>query len=783
MGEATLNLYDNNVPGEDLPTSKSSTMPPADDKQWIDRFKNAKKSATDHQTSKLQTAWARNYRAFSNRHFDGSKYETLKFRSRSKLFKPKTRAAVRKNDATAAQSMFSTEDVVSITAERTSDKLQATTARFLHEDLNYRLDRNNKWAGPSWFLTAIGARQDTQLTGICVSKQYWEYEERTISQYVDVQTQTIALDATGMPIVDLTTGQPVMQPTVEQGVQDKVEVMRDRLMITLFPPEHALIDPTADWRDPIQEGGFFIAAYPMRIDDVEDIIAQQAERNILGGKAWRADVDITQLRQAKTDRSDQASAVRRARNDGIDRYEGAFKGRDNETVWLYECFYRCSGEDWHYWMLGDTTLLSDPRPTIESYPEQDGGRPYVRGLGALETHKTNPMAPVESWQPIQMEINDTTNLYLDAMKMGISPITKIVKGRGVDLKQVQNRGPDAAIQVQAADDVTFDRAPSPDGNAQMAVNVLSNDMDELAGVFSNGSVQSNRMLNETVGGMQMLSASANALTEFDLRVWVETWVEPVLAQCIRLIKHYESDDVVIAVAGEKAGLIENIVAGQPPSQGAPQDASQGLDPNKQEANAQQDANPFEPPITLAQVLGNLDKAQVTVKVNVGIGALDTTQRMQKFMGGVQITKDMAPLLADQGIEVNGAAILQEAWGLCGYKDADRFFTKKKQVDQGPPPEAQLEMLKQKGAMDKATLASQTSVQIEQIKASLQAKEISLQEREFEQQQMMARIELAMQQQAVQAQQQQQNLTNIMELLKHATAQQSAQATAQQPVAQ
>ena len=186
----------------------------------------------------------------------------------------------------------------------------------------------------------------------------------------------------------------------------------------------------------------------------------------------------------------------------------------------------------------------------------------MRGVGALESHKTHPTAPVESWQPLQQEMNDITNLGLDARKMAISPITKIRRGRNIDFKQVQNRGPDAMIMVEAEDDVTFDRAPGPDGGEQVAVNNLTVDFDELAGVFSTSSVQANRQLNETVGGMNLMAGSANSLTEFDLRVWVETWVEPALRQCVRLIQFYETDEDIIAIAGENAGLIVASAAAQ-----------------------------------------------------------------------------------------------------------------------------------------------------------------------------------------------------------------------------
>ena len=97
------------------------------------------------------------------------------------------------------------------------------------------------------------------------------------------------------------------------------------------------------------------------------------------------------------------------------------------------------------------------------------------------------------------------------------------------------------------------------------MNNLNVDFDELAGVFSPSSVQTNRQLNETVGGMQMLQGGTNATTEFDLRVWVETWAEPALRQMCALIKHYESDKTAIAIAGETAGLIMGGVPPKPSS--------------------------------------------------------------------------------------------------------------------------------------------------------------------------------------------------------------------------
>lgn len=669
------------------------------DKEWVLFFKDALTAASSFQQTKLRSSWSRNYRAYANRHMNGSKYESFRYRHRSKLFKPKTRAAVRKNDATAASALFSTEDVVSITPERPSDRVQAMSARFIHEALNYRLDRNGRMTGPSWFMTAIGARQDSQVTGICVSKQYWQFEERD----VDVLVERDVLDPNGFPVLD-EDGFPM----VEEDIETEKETLYDRIMIDLIPAEHAYIDPTGDWRDPIQTGGYFICAYPTRKEDLIHMVEQAASRNKMGGIPWRDDIDIEKvIDQGQGIEQKQAEAVRRAREDGVDRYESRHSDANGDVIWIYECFYRYGGSDWQFWMLGETIMLSDPVPVEEAYPAMKGDRPYVCGVGALESHKTHPTSPVETWQPIQQELNDLTNLRLDAMKMGISPITKIKRGRNIDFKQVQNRGPDALIMVEDDDDVTFDRAPTPPSSTQLDINNLNVDFDDLAGVFSQGSVQTNRQLNETVGGMNLLAGASNSMTEFDLRVWVETWVEPVLRQCVRNIQFYETSETVIGVAGEKAGLLSNLQA--PTSDDV-------LDNKKSE-----DTEEGLPPIPLSAVMDQLEDAPISVRVNVGIGAMDSRQKLEKFMGGVKMTMEMLPILAADEIQPNATEMVQEGWGLLGYKDAARFFKKTKPQEKQPPEAVQLEMIRQKGKQAE----KQADAQIKSAEMQSKDRELSL----------------------------------------------------------
>src|SRR5207245_2544061 len=100
-------------------------------------------------------------------------------------------------------------------------------------------------------------------------------------------------------------------------------------------------------------------------------------------------------------------------------------------------------------------------------PEQKGERPIVIGVGAIEAFKVHPMSPVESWAPLQQEVNDAANLRLDHMKQIVSPPTLVKRGKKVDLKAVQGRGPNRVIMVDDPDDVsTMPMSDTPQGAFQ-----------------------------------------------------------------------------------------------------------------------------------------------------------------------------------------------------------------------------------------------------------------------------------------------------------------------------
>jgi hypothetical protein len=145
-------------------------------------------------------------------------------------------------------------------------------------------------------------------------------------------------------------------------------------------------------------------------------------------------------------------------------------------------------------------------------------------------------------------------------------------------------------------------SPSSSYQEQDRINV---DYDELTGNFSQGSIMTNRKMNETVGGMGMISNAANQITEYTLRTFTETWVEPVLRQLVKLEQKYETDEVILAIAASQAKLIETY--------------------------------------GVSEINDELLGQELTLSVNVGMGATNPDQKLGRFMGAMQAYSSVATM--------------------------------------------------------------------------------------------------------------------------------------------
>ena len=189
-------------------------------------------------------------------------------------------------------------------------------------------------------------------------------------------------------------------------------------------------------------------------------------------------------------------------------------------------------------------------------------------------------------------------------------------------------------------------------------------------------------MNETVGGMSLLQGNNNIITEFVLRTLAESWVEPTLKQLLRLEQFYETDEVVMSLTGQ-----ENY---------------SGKD----------------------ELVDELLKHDVILKVNVGMNATDPIQRVQNLVYGLSSVFQ----LPGMETRINIDEVAKEIFGQLGYKDGARFLN---QIDEEVDPEmeelqAQVQELQSILEIDQVKM--QGRLQIEQLKqqASLRAAQIKAQ---------------------------------------------------------
>jgi hypothetical protein len=580
--------------------------------EFLQMVAEADQQASFYSNQINRTSWERGYLALHQKHFSNSKYLDREFANRSKLFIPKTRGAVRKDLAAVAASLFGTIDAVNCMAGDEGDQMQRASAAVVQELVNYRTDRSNRKAAIPWFHTALGARYTSLVTGFCMSKQSWKLELKRsgTENFVDDDGEEKERD--------------VWKPHI------------DRPDVQLIPPENVVIDPAADWTNPAQDAAYVLIKWPMRIDEIR---RKQRDPRM----PWK-DLDEHVLRAAGEGAKMEAAGIRRAREQGLDRYDSSQTGMNFDIIWVWETFIRTAGEDWTFISIGNKDMLTDPAPVSEVYPEQGGERPLTFGYGSFEPFRIFPMAAVESWQMLQQEANDIRNLSLDAIKQNVMPVTKVVRGKNVDLDQLKRRGQGTAIMVQDPTDVTWEHVPDVPASVQAMKQQLDVEFDDLAGQQNYGTVQDNNALGKTLGGLKLAAGAANSVQELDIRIWIETWCEPVLAQVVRLEQYYESDPIILGLCGDRAKLMQKF--------------------------------------NVDQITDELLENNVTIRVNIGLGAGDPQQRLAKFQSATQVALpllQMDPDFKSGKKTIDSEAVMAEVYGSAGYKDGGKRFIK-----EGPP---------------------------------------------------------------------------------------------------
>jgi hypothetical protein len=594
------------------------------DPDWLKLAKEAHEQSKTYYETHLRQEWKGSIAHFNSEHAPGSKYHKVEYAKRSRAFRPKTRSMVLRKEAAASGAFFSLDDICGITPVDPDSQRGLAAAAVMNALLNHRLEID-----VPFFQISMGNYQTALVQGLCCSKQYWDYE----GKYEPAQVAT--------PVLHPETGAPMMgddgQPQLNiQEEMRHVGATTDKPCVLPIPPENLKFHPNADWLDPVNTSPYLIYAFPMFVIDVKK--RARSKDGKTGQPAWKMPID-QQFTNAARKYSETISV-----RDDKQRRETAEQAagqnvKDFDTVWIHENFIKKDGVDHTFYTLSTEMMLTEARPIEEVYLH--GVRPFVVGIASLEAFTPFPSSKVKQVSHLQRLANEVSNQRIDNVRLAMNGRYWVKEGQKIDLQVLSHSTPGSSVLMKdPQNDVKWDRPQDVTQSAYQEQDRVNVDFDDLGGMFSAGTVQSDNHLNETVGGMKLMSGDASAVQEYELKIFAVTYMAPVLRQLVKLEQAYETDQALLALGGKKAQSITKF----------------GIDP----------------------VQDDLMSEQLLVKVDVGVGATSPDKRVEKLEKCVDaITKLTAPLIQAYGPQVIQSpgvqAIAEEIFGASGYKDAQRFL--------------------------------------------------------------------------------------------------------------
>ena len=562
----------------DTPSNENEPKKP----NWIKRAKDSYRFSTSYIDSNYRVKWDDSIRAFNNQHPADSKYNSEMFRKRSNLFRPKTRAVIRKNEAAAAAAFFSNMDLIDVAASNQQDRAELVSAEVTKQLLQYRLTKTIPW-----FQIVMGGIQDGQTQGAACAHVYWRFMERHD----------------------------------DEGNQESLE---DKPCIDLIPIENLRIDPSASWLDPVGTSPYIIHLIPMYWCDVKERMEYPNPK----GQKWKKYGPSIVF--AKSENQDDST--RQARNQlSQDPTQQRRDVSDYDIVWIHRHIHKWNGEDWEFYTVNSERLLTEPEPLKNTV--WHGHRPYVMGNVILETHKPMPTSLPTLIKPLQEEANTIQNQRMDNVQFVLNKRWFAKRGKNIDLASLVRNVPGGITLVDDPEaDIKEVTWPDVTSSAYLEQDRIDGDFSDLVGNFNPMQVQSQRTGRESTNTMRMLQGPTNLLTEYMLKTYVETFITPILRQLVMLEQHYETDMVVLALAGQKAEVFKKY--------------------------------------GVSQVSDAVLNKEVNVTINVGMGATDPTAKLQRFVYAVDNFAKVARL-APPGIDMK--EVWKEYCALSGYQDGARFI--------------------------------------------------------------------------------------------------------------
>ena len=551
------------------PTAQTGQDEDTGSNEWLARARSAFRSSTSYVDGNWRKAWEDSIRAFNNMHPSDSKYNAPAYEKRSRLYRPKVRAIIRKNEAAAAAAFFSNLDVVSVSANDQSDKAQLVSSEVMKNLLQYRLTKTIPW-----YQTVLGGIQDAQTVGVVCAHVHWLYDE----------VQNI-----------------------------------DKPQIDLIPIENIRFDPAASWINVVDTSPYFIHMIPMHAMDI---------RAKMDSGEWK---ELPVNLASASNNFDSTRIARNANKEDPQSADTRALG-DYEIAWVHRHIHRKGATEYEFYTLGEYGLLTDPTPLKDVVFH--GRRPYVIGSCILETHKPMPSSVPTLARGLADEVNEIANQRIDNVKFALNKKWFAKRGVDVDLAGLVRNVPGGVVLMNdPINDVREISWPDVTQSSYLEQQGLDMSMDELLGNFNPAAIMMAGASNAPARNMTMLNQSNGTLVEYLIRTYVETFVQPVLRHLVLLEQKYETDRTVLAIAAKNSDLFQRF----------------GMD----------------------EVTDELLNQEITLTVNVGMGATDPTQKLQKFLTAMNM---FAGMLRNPVPGVNMVEVGKEIFGHLGYQDGSRFFT-------------------------------------------------------------------------------------------------------------
>ena len=573
--------------------------------EWVDLGRRCYDTGRTFYRQGYQTQHINDTYLFKGRHEPGSKYYSEAFRNRSKVFRPLTRMASRSWEADIATALFLNDDYMHISPRNVTDQDADKAAAVLKEIVNLRLDK-------IWYPICIGAAQDSFINGPAIAKVFW-WHETTVTK-----TDTPVLDEMGNLIGLETTENEI--------------VVHDEPYIDLILPENFIFDPTAKANDVIGTGKYFVHRKMMSVDDVM-VRMERGEWNMLSpGEIltcrWAMEDDATQQAKRGEGKPDPIN------NDNADtRYE---------SVMVNEVFVRRDGIWYTYHMMGTQFLLETPVELKNRY--HHGRLPFVYGTCMIESHNNVPDSKAHLGSELQKAVNEISNQRVDNVKLVLNKRYLARRGASIDLAALTRSTPGGVIFTSdPAGDLIPQEVNDVTSSSYEETQRLTMEMNEAQGTFSGQAVANNREMNETVGGMKLLSNAATKVNDFDIRTFVFTFVRPVLELFMLTVQYYENDETIMHIAVDNSAYF--------------------------------------PRLNVEDLTDDLMTKQLEMKVDTGIGATDPVQRVNTLMYGVTTVMQLPGMADNMDSKAVGSAI----FSTLGQGDGSKFFPNLAKNFQEPPP--------------------------------------------------------------------------------------------------